>query len=265
MDDKMEVKAVYFSPTRTSEKITMTIARKVAMKLKTSLKDINITKNHDIGRIPEFSKEDILILGLPVYSGRIPEIIEEYVHNLNADGTKAIVVAVYGNRDYYDALLEMRNILNENGFEVIAGGAFIGEHSFTDKVATGRPDEKDLEEARAFGDSIVMKLENIGDNQVDSIDIKGNYPYKERGVLPHVTPSTNNDCTECMDCAEECPTGAISMDNPREADPNKCILCCECIKICPEDAKFNDNEKIIGLAKMLEDNFSQRRDPEIFI
>lgn len=261
----MEVKAIYFSPTRTSEKVTMAIARKIAMKLKRPLEDINITKTYARDEIPEFSTNDVLILGLPVYAGRIPEVVEEYIHNLKGKRTKAIPIAVYGNRDYDDALLEMRNILDENGFEVIAAGAFIGEHSFTDKVATGRPDEKDLEEARAFGDSIAVKLEDIGENAIGSLEVKGNYPYEERGALPPTTPSTNDDCEECMDCAETCPTDAISMDNPKESDVEKCILCCECIKICPENAKFNADENIQGLTKMLEENFQSRKDPELFI
>lgn len=261
----MEVKAIYFSPTRTSEKITMTIARKIAMKLRTPLENINITKTDDRDEIPEFSASDILILGLPVYAGRIPEIVEEYINNLKGYGTKAIVIAIYGNRDYDDALLEMRNILDENGFEVIAAGAFIGEHSFTDKVATDRPDEEDLKEARAFGDSIAVKLEDIGNNAMDSIEVKGNYPYKERGALPPTTPSINDDCKECMDCAEACPTDAISMKDPKKVDVEKCILCCECIKICPENAKFNADENILGLVKMIEENFSARKDPELFI
>ncbi|MBZ9571072.1 EFR1 family ferrodoxin [Methanobrevibacter sp. TMH8] len=261
----MKIKAMYFSPTRTSEKVTMTIARKIAMKLKTSLESINITKNDDRNEVPKFSNNDVLILGLPVYAGRIPEIVEEYIHNLKGNMTKAIILAIYGNRDYDDALLEMRNILDENGFEVIAAGAFIGEHSFTEKVATGRPDEKDLEEARAFGDSIAVKLEDIGNNAIESIEVKGNYPYKERGELPQVAPSTNDNCTECMDCTETCPTNAISKTNPKETDTAKCILCCECIKICPENAKFNADENILKIAKMLEDNFSKRKDPELFI
>lgn len=261
----MEVKAFYFSPTGTTEKITTKIAQKVAMELKTSLKNVNFTKINDIAEIPEFSKEDIFILGLPVYSGRIPKIVEEYVYNLKGNATKAVVVAVYGNRDYDDALLEMRNILDENNFNVIAAGAFIGEHSFTSKVATNRPDEADLDEAITFGKLIASKVDLIYEDSFESIKVKGNYPYKERGVLPLVAPSTNDNCTSCMDCVEKCPTNAINNDDPLETDPNKCIICCECIKICPENAKFNSDETILGLVKFLEENFSERRNSEIFI
>jgi len=261
----MEIKAIYFSPTRTTEKITMTIAKTVSAKLNGSLNEINIRKNNEREKIPEFSKENILILGLPVYAGRIPEIVEDYVYNLKTDGTKAIILSVYGNRDYDDALIEMRNILNQNGFSIIAAGAFIGEHSFTNKVGTGRPDEEDLKIAKAFGDSIYVKIKEIGNNTTESIEVKGNYPYKERGALPPVAPSTNENCSECMDCVVSCPTDAINSQNPRKTDIDKCILCCECVKICPESAKINDSEAILGLIGMLENKFTERKEPELFI
>jgi len=43
------------------------------------------------------------------------------------NGALAIPVVVYGNRNYDDALIELKDILEFNGFKVIAGGAFIGQ------------------------------------------------------------------------------------------------------------------------------------------
>ena len=256
---------MYFSPTRTTEKISTTLGKKIATQLKISFEEMNITKTPERENVPSFSKDDVFILGLPVYAGRIPEIVEEYVHGLKGDNAKAVVIAVYGNRDYDDALLEMRNILDENGFSVIGACGFIGEHSFTNKVGTNRPDDEDLKTAESFGDSIALKIKEIGDETLESIEVKGNYPYKERGKLPPVTPSTNEKCAETMTCVEACPTGAISKEDPRKTDVDKCILCCECIKICPENAKFHDNEAILGLIAMLEEKFQERRNPEIFL
>lgn len=266
----MEIKTVYFSPTQTSEKIVMTIGKKLAKKLEVPLKEMNITKKEnreDINNenneknIPEFSSDDILILGLPVYAGRIPEIVEKYINLLKGNGTKAILIAVYGNRDYDDALLEMKNIVEKNNFVVIGAGAFIGEHSFTKNLASNRPDENDLKIANSFAESLVKKIES----PQTEIKVNGNFPYKERSPLPPVTPTTNEDCTECMECVEDCPTEAIDKENPKKTNQENCILCCECIKICPENAKSNDNEAILGLIKMLEENFSERKEPELFI
>ncbi|MDL2271286.1 EFR1 family ferrodoxin [Methanobrevibacter sp. OttesenSCG-928-I08] len=259
----MEIKAMYFSPTKTSKEVICEIAETLSKKLNLKINELDITKNRESS--PEFSKEDIFILALPVYGGRIPEIVEDYIKNLKGNQTKAIVLSVYGNADYGDALLEMRNILNENNFSVIAGGLFIGEHSFTRNLATDRPDDDDLKIAKDFANSISEKIDILGKDTSASIEVNGNFPYKERGPLPPVTPVTNDNCNKCMDCVEDCPTGAINSEDPTISNQEKCILCCECIKICPENAKYIDNEDILGLAKTLEENFSKRKEPELFI
>lgn len=46
---------------------------------------------------------------------------------MKGNNTPAIIAAVYGNRHYDDALLQMKDILTEQGFYVIAAGAFIAE------------------------------------------------------------------------------------------------------------------------------------------
>lgn len=59
----------------------------------------------------------------------------------------AIIVVVYGNWDYVDALIELRDIAVKMGFKPIAAAAFIGEHSFSTEdspIAYGRPDISDL-------------------------------------------------------------------------------------------------------------------------
>lgn len=62
-----------------------------------------------------------------------------------------MVVAVYGNRAYEDALVEMQDVATEMGFQVIAAVAAIAEHSVCRVYGTGRPDEKDAKELASFG------------------------------------------------------------------------------------------------------------------
>jgi len=88
---------------------------------------------------------DLAIIGVPVYAGRVPEIAAHRLKEIKGAGTPAVVVAVYGNREFEDALVEMRDIAIAQGFEVVAAGAFIAEHSFsTDElpIAAGRPDSE---------------------------------------------------------------------------------------------------------------------------
>ena len=263
----MEIKAMYFSPTKTTEKAILGIGENLSKELKYPLTKINITSSKARMDKYSFNNEDILVLGLPVYAGRIPEILEGFVANLKGDKTLAIVVAVYGNRDYDDALLEMKNLLKDNGFDVIAAATFIGEHSFSDKIATGRPDEKDMQFTKMISDKIAEKILSIKNDKglVDDLNVKGNLPYKERAKLPPLSQKTTDECIECMLCVENCPVDAINKEDPTKIDQDKCIICCSCIKTCPENAKYIDNENILGLKAMLEKNFMERKEPELFI
>ena len=82
-----------------------------------------------------FFRKDIVIVGVPVYAGRVPNVLLKYLNTMSGNGALAIAVVLYGNRNYDDALLELKDILEANGFKVIAGGAFIGEHAFSKTLA----------------------------------------------------------------------------------------------------------------------------------
>jgi ferredoxin len=52
-------------------------------------------------------------------------------------------------------------------------------------------------------------------------------------------------CTGCGICIEECPVGAISMENEKaEINMNECIRCGKCHEICEEKAVRHDSERI---------------------
>ena len=47
------------------------------------------------------------IIGVPVYGGRVPVEAISRLQRLKANNTPAVIVVVYGNRDYNDAILEL--------------------------------------------------------------------------------------------------------------------------------------------------------------
>ena len=89
----------------------------------------------------------ITVIVVPVYGGRIAETALERMEGFYGQDSPAVAVVVYGNRDYDDALLELRDWCVAHGFVPVAGAAFIGEHSYSrpDRpIAGGRPDNPDL-------------------------------------------------------------------------------------------------------------------------
>ncbi|MDQ7094689.1 EFR1 family ferrodoxin [Desulfosporosinus sp. PR] len=261
MDKQLSI--IYFSATDTTAKVV----KEVANSLTDQFKEYNITFPDQRQESLCFGGNDLVIVGVPVYSGRVPKFLLDYFTKVKGDKTLAVFIVVYGNRDYDDALLELKDTLEEKGFIGVAAGAFIGEHSYTVKVATGRPDAGDLQIAQTFAAKIKEKLKALGDKvPEEKLTVKGKYPYKERPASPLMAPVTSAECLNCGICAEYCPMRAISFDDFQDADPGKCIRCCSCVKRCPVQAKTMQHEAVAKITQMLLNNYTSRRcEPEFFL
>lgn len=269
---KCKINGVYFSATGTTEKAVKKLADELAKRFnETSVNYKNFTLPSGRGESLYFTDEDIVIVGVPVYAGRVPNVLLNYLSNVRADGAKAIAVVMYGNRNYDDALIELKSILKLNGFNIIAGGAFIGEHSFSKILAKDRPDEKDLEKVAEFAGQI---YEKISSGYGQEPEIHGNKEYRayykpmDKNGNPFdfrkITPKTSNDCTDCKLCVSVCPMGSIDYDDVAKLN-SICIKCGACVKICPVNAKYYDDENYLKHKYELEAEFEERKEPALFL
>jgi len=253
------IKTIYFSPTGTTKRVI----KSISMGLGKVDKEYDITLEKNRKNPIEFNIDDLVIFGVPVYSGRVPDLLLDFFKKIKGNASKAVFVAVYGNRGYDDTLLELQNIFKNKGFQTLASAAFIGEHSYTSELAKKRPDENDEKIAVNFGTLIKDK---ITDKDLKELKIEGNYPYKEKKVGEQIIPETKDSCIECGICAENCPTTAIDFNDYYSIDKEKCIRCCSCIKKCPVDAKHFNDHRIENVKRYLIDNFGEeRKEPVIFI
>ena len=234
MKTKETLYTLFFSPTHTSQTIAQAVADGLGIKYKVS---INLTY--------DTPKEDInidggwAVIAVPVYGGRISETAAERLSFIHAKNTRAILCVLYGNRDYEDALIELSDLTQKQGFIPISGGAFIGEHSYSRKnkeIASGRPDAQDINRAYRFGKISGEYIKNWG-NKIPKLIVKGNVPYKVKGTQIPQAPITLYDiCSQCGHCINICPTHAIN--NKIESSPEFCIKCCACVKECPNEARI---------------------------
>ncbi|WP_320168031.1 EFR1 family ferrodoxin [Mangrovibacterium marinum] len=258
---------IYFSPTHTTASIAKTIAEKLSSN---TVHEVNLTKSDFLFEPDNFSNESLSVIGMPVYAGRLP--LDAVVRFLNIDGkgSKAVVVVVYGNREFDDALLELTELAEKANFEVVAAAAFIGEHSYSTvhkPIAANRPDAGDMQKVADFADRIHQKLAGPdSDISFDSSQIPGNRPFVKRKEHPAAAPATDTEtCTLCGLCAASCPTDAIRVGSSIVTDPEKCIWCCACVKQCPEQARTFDVEIIQSIRERLFQNCVQRKEPQFFL
>ena len=223
----MKVTTLYFSATYTTKRVVEAVAAGLSNEVVSY--DITNDTATDTVIIP---REELLVVGVPVYAGRVPAMAVERLRRFKGEKTPAVVLAIYGNRHYDDAVLELHDMMTECGFRTVAAGAFIAQHSIFPKVGAARPDAEDLAEIKTFAEKSLAVL--AGD--FGAIDLPGNRPYKVPGGNP-IWPTASRKCNGCGACAKLCPTGAIDPAAPKGVNKEKCIKCGRCIVVCPTKAR----------------------------
>lgn len=274
-----EIHLITFSPTHTSRQIGEAIARGVES-VPVKIWDITLPDATTPDTMPTNA---LVIITLPVYGGHIAPIAVERLKDLKGNGTPAAVAVVYGNRAYEKALTELDAWISGAGFKVVAGGTFIGEHSYSSEqhpIAAGRPNEEDLAYAEEFGRKIRTKIEVAADiDHLYSVNtariLRPRQPFlpllkflrrviklrKSGTPLPRTPLVDEQLCTHCGLCVRNCPTEAIVKGDECNTLVERCIQCCACVKGCPAKARTYDTP----FAVLLADNFKRQKENRIIL
>lgn len=267
-----KIKAVYFSATKTTQKIAKELAKQLSNSLSIPYEEQDFTLLENRQNPIILDKEDLIIFACPVYAGRVPNVLIKYLSTMQADAAQAIAIAVYGNRDYDDALVEIKDILKNAGANVFAAGAFIAEHSFSKTLAANRPDDKDFSLVKVFSQEIISKIEkeDFSEPQIKGVP----YPYRthfkplkkdgDSFDIRQVKPRTSDKCVRCGLCARQCPMNSINKEDFSIVD-GICIKCGACVKLCPAGAKYFDDENYLFHLHDIEMKNQRRAEPEWFL
>lgn len=272
----MEMKriwAMYWSATGTTRRVVTTVARALAEELALPMEEYDFTLPADRTGQPDFGPDDVVVFGTPTYAGRVPNVLLKYLGTLTGQNAAAVPVVTYGNRNFDDSLVELRDLLADHGFRPFAAGAFVGEHSFSTTLGAGRPDQADLEQARSLGRQAAARL-----RQSDTLPLipvagtpkpyRGYYQPRDRAGTPvnilKVKPQTSELCDNCGLCAKVCPMGSISPEDP-QLFTGICIKCGACVKRCPKGAKYYEDGGYLYHKTELEEGYQRRGEVSLFV
>ena len=265
--------SLVFSPTGGTQKVTDILAEELMVELM-SHPDLQIVETAYLNlcdRLIDFSlieltPHDICLISVPSYGGRVPTTAVERLSRIKGNGAQAILVAVYGNREFEDTLVELEDVANDSGFKPVAGIAAIAEHSVVRDFAKGRPNGFDRRQLTTFAKKIASRLAllqaNPSDNKLE-LNLPGNRPYKEfKGAPTYGVP--NDTCVNCGICAAQCPVGAIDADDPSKVDETLCIACKRCTVVCPTGSRPLKPEVLEASRKFLSQHIKEDKINQLF-
>ena len=251
---------MYFSPHGTTKEIVNIIANNIGVN---NIEEIDLTMKESRLIKRQFKEDELLIIGVPVYADRLPSMSHEIFENIIGNNTPTVAIVSYGNREYGDSLLELRNELIKTNMKVISAAAVIGQHCLNNNVATGRPDEEDKYKLIQFAKTISDKILHISKiDDVENIIIDGNFPYQP--LKSNHTPIGDSNCIQCGICESNCPVNAIDKNDYRKTNSEICIFCGKCISICPTDARDMKEESFINFMDKLETIAGERKEIKVF-
>lgn len=263
-DENMNIKnihLVYYSATFSTRRIV----REIASQFEKPIKEYDITSDVPKNDVSLDSDGDLLIVGVPSYAGRVPEMAVQSLKRFLGNNTPAIIVCAYGNRAYDDTLIELKDIVEAHGFKLVSAAAVIAQHSIFPKMAEGRPDADDMEKLHEFAVNSKELLSQISKmSAVSRLMVKGNRPYRDTKPIPLHPEGSKSKCTSCHACAKMCPVGAISMEEPYKTNEKKCISCGRCIVVCPEHARHFGGLLYKTASWKFEKDYAEPKQPEFF-
>lgn len=182
-----KVIGLYYSPIGGTKMMTEKIARDLAGKLcdyspEKVCFDCYDLEDDTVSGL-DLSDENIVVIGVPVYMGKIPLPAAKAIRRIKGDDVMTLVSVSYGGRSYGNALFELQHCAEDAGFKVIGAGAFmvfckvlLSERKFKSPAI-------DIAALAEFEEAASSKIKRLAGSEVKTLKIKP-APVEAPGHMP---------------------------------------------------------------------------------
>lgn len=227
---------LYFSGTGNSKYV----AKKIAEISNDETVSINQRlKENDYS--PVKSEKALIFVG-PVYAGRLPRIMNDYIKKVSFSGTKkayfigTCASTPWATVEYVEklckeksfSLMGFNSVVMPQGY--IAGGG-TQPKEINDKILT-EAEPKIIKIAETIRDKQMLPKEQPGNAMMSRVlnPIMYSLMISAKGF------SVTDKCSGCGKCETRCPLNNVKMVNGKPVWGNNCTHCMACIAGCPAEA-----------------------------
>jgi len=181
-----KVVGLHYSPAGGTAKMTRLLTREIAKRLtECSPHDIAVESMYlrEGEELPEINEETVVILGMPVYVGKIPLPGIKALREIEGSGAMTLALVAYSGHDYGNALYELTHFADERELSVIGAGAIAITYASLRGESFGKSAIIDTISLGEYADAAVKKIKRLGGCDIEGLKIKA-APLEVKGRLP---------------------------------------------------------------------------------
>ena len=167
--------------------MTRLLTKEIASRLQeNSVAEISTQMFELYGSGPEridLDDETVVVIGAPVYVGKVPLPAVRALDKFNANGAVAVAAVTYGARTYGNALYELQHYAEVHGFKVIGAGAFSMDRRRHSEMSGKGEFAGDIDTVVSFSKAAAAKIMRLSGSEIEGLKIKP-APLEVAGRLP---------------------------------------------------------------------------------
>lgn len=181
------VTGLYYSPVGGTAIMTERLARKIGQLLGDgSAEDISIEccdlLREEVSGMT-IDDETIVVIGLPVYVGKIPLPAIEALKKIRGNGAMTVAAVSYGSRSYGNALFELKAVAEDLGFRLVGAGAFLINYMAICGSSNSMAPSLDIDSMKDFCRAVSGKIERLSGSEIEEFRMKP-APVEVSGRMP---------------------------------------------------------------------------------